>query len=52
MSVECGGGHRSWDFHLTNEGEATFVAIKKKDIIFTTEDLYFTLNKSVIKVNM
>lgn len=52
MSVECGGGHRSWDFHLTENGKATFTAIKKKDIIFCTEDLSFTLNKSIIKVNI
>ncbi|KFM66794.1 hypothetical protein X975_09003, partial [Stegodyphus mimosarum] len=52
MTVECGGGHRSWDFHLSSEGKATFVAIKKKDIIFTVEDLHFVLNNSILKMGI
>ncbi|GIZ02378.1 WD repeat-containing protein 6 [Caerostris extrusa] len=53
MTVECGGGHRSWDFQLTDEGNATFVAIKKKDVIFTTENLQHVLNnKSILKTGI
>ncbi|GIX70552.1 WD repeat-containing protein 6 [Caerostris darwini] len=53
MTVECGGGHRSWDFHLTDEGNATFAAIKKKDVIFTTENVQHVLNnKSVLKTGI
>lgn len=50
MTVECGGGHRSWDFSLDAKAEATFAAIKKKDVIFRKENLHHVLNKSVLKV--
>ncbi|CAL1262804.1 unnamed protein product [Larinioides sclopetarius] len=50
MTVECGGGHRSWDFYLSEDGTATFAAIKKKDVIFCTENLQHVLNKSFLKV--
>lgn len=51
MTVECGGGHRSWDFYLSKDGTATFAAIKKKDVIFCTENLQHVLNKSILKVS-
>ncbi|XP_015917271.1 tRNA (34-2'-O)-methyltransferase regulator WDR6 isoform X2 [Parasteatoda tepidariorum] len=49
MTVECGGGHRSWDFSLTEEGMATFVAIQKKDIIYYQQDLRHMIKESVLK---
>lgn len=50
MTVECGGGHRSWDFCLNDSGDATFAAIKKKDVIFRQENLHHILSRSVLKV--
>ncbi|GBM02371.1 WD repeat-containing protein 6 [Araneus ventricosus] len=52
MTVECGGGHRSWDFCLSEDGTATFAAIKKKDVIFCTENLQHVLNKSFLKTGI
>ncbi|CAL1262805.1 unnamed protein product [Larinioides sclopetarius] len=52
MTVECGGGHRSWDFYLSEDGTATFAAIKKKDVIFCTENLQHVLNKSFLKTGI
>ncbi|KAG8200291.1 hypothetical protein JTE90_021941 [Oedothorax gibbosus] len=52
MTVECGGGHRSWDFSLNERAEATFAAIKKKDVIFCQENLHHVLNKSVLKAGI
>ncbi|XP_054710285.1 WD repeat-containing protein 6-like [Uloborus diversus] len=49
LNIECGGGHRSWDFFLKENGKATFVAIKKKDIIYYEENLEFALHKAIIK---
>ncbi|GFT80989.1 WD repeat-containing protein 6 [Trichonephila clavipes] len=52
MAVECGGGHRSWDFYLSEDGVATFAAIKRKDVIFSKENLHHVLNKSILKVGI
>ncbi|XP_055934897.1 WD repeat-containing protein 6-like isoform X1 [Argiope bruennichi] len=52
MTVECGGGHRSWDFCLSEDGTATFAAIKKKDVIFCSENLQHILNKSFLKTGI
>ncbi|GFS79475.1 WD repeat-containing protein 6 [Nephila pilipes] len=52
MTVECGGGHRSWDFSLTEDGVATFAAIKRKDVIFSKENLQHVLNKSIMKTGI
>ncbi|GFY63366.1 WD repeat-containing protein 6 [Trichonephila inaurata madagascariensis] len=52
MAVECGGGHRSWDFYLSEDGVATFAAIKKKDVIFSKENLQHVLNKSILKAGI
>ncbi|XP_054723472.1 WD repeat-containing protein 6-like, partial [Uloborus diversus] len=49
LNIECGGGHRSWDFFLEENGKATFVAIKKKEIIYYEENLEFALHKAIIK---
>ncbi|XP_029833647.2 WD repeat-containing protein 6 isoform X1 [Ixodes scapularis] len=49
LTVDCGGGHRSWDFAITTSLEGIFVCLKMGKIMLHRSSLKDTLRNSCIR---
>ncbi|ALC49705.1 CG33172 [Drosophila busckii] len=50
LQLKCGGGHRCWDFELTNEA-LDIIFVQKKEVIFYREQLYPESKRSLLPRN-